>query len=63
MSAGVAPCLWCTQIQGITVDMQDHVAGMVSQDSIRVGGCIIQELRDCFCGLAGGVFLLGCNGI
>jgi len=38
---------------------EDHVTGVIADDSIGVGGAIIEQLGQCFQGSLGSVSLLG----
>ena len=50
-----------TQVGGVTVDVQDHVRFVESNGSIRVGGCIVEELDDCVHGFGCAMGLGCCN--
>ena len=43
---GSRECLFLRQIRSVAVDMEDHFAGVVAEDGIRVGGTVIEQLCD-----------------
>ena len=62
VSPGPALGIWLRLVRPIGVQGQDHVAGVVSHHGVRVGGSVIQELRDLVAQLLGSVCLSACNG-
>ena len=59
MPAGAALCLWFRNIGDVTVDMEDHVIGRISDSRDRMGDGIVEEPEDLIIGLLGGLGLLG----
>ena len=43
VSARADFCFWLKEVRGVTVDMQDHVAGGVANGRVRVSGNIIDQ--------------------
>ena len=60
VSARAAEIFWIGEVQGVTVDVQDHVAIGVANDRIQVCGSIIEQPQGfviCFVG----ALVLGCS--
>ena len=65
MSARAAAGFWLREVQGVTVDMQDHVADGVANGRVRVCGGIIEQPQGfviCFFGALGLSFSDGTKG-
>ena len=61
MAAGAASGFGLGEIQGITMDMQDHVAGIIPDGRIMIGRGVFEEPNDLVVGLLGGSSLLRGN--
>jgi hypothetical protein len=48
MATCSAACFWKVEIGRVAVYLENHVAGLIAEYSIRVSGGIIKELDDCF---------------
>ena len=59
MAAGSATSLRFIVVPGVAVDFELHVAGSIFHGGVRMGGAIIQELRNGGVGILGGGGLLG----
>ena len=60
VSARTTAGFWLGEVRGVTVDMQDHVAGGVANGCVWVRGCIIEQPQGfviCFVSALG----LGCS--
>ncbi len=62
MTANLTGCLWLAQVRCVTVNDQYHVACAVSEYSVLMCCCIIEEKFDaCHC-CFGWFSLCGCDG-
>ena len=52
----------CGKVQGVAVNLYNHVAGGVSNGGTRVGIGVVEEPQGCLVGLFGGLRLLGREG-
>jgi hypothetical protein len=43
-----AACFWKVEVGGVAVYLENHVAGLIAEYSIRMSSGIIKELDDCF---------------
>ena len=57
MAAGAALSFRFSQVRGIAVYVEDHVAGAVADLGVRMSGCIVQEMDECIDSSLGSVFL------
>jgi hypothetical protein len=48
MATGSAACFWKVEVGRVAVYLENHVAGLIAEYSIRVSSGIIKELDDCF---------------
>ena len=62
MAAGAASGFGLGEIQGITMDMQDHVAGIIPDGRIMIGRGVFEEPNDLVVSLIGGSSFLCGNG-
>ncbi len=56
------PAFGGTEVRGITVHPQGHVAGLVANDGIRMCDAIVKQVHECLHGGLGAVGLLGGQG-
>jgi len=62
IAAGSGASFWLGKVGGIALDVQDHVAGMVTEDSIGVSGSIVEEPGGSFGSCLSASGLGGCKG-
>ena len=62
MAAGTASGFGIGEIQGVTMYVQDHVAGRIEDGRIRIGQGVVEEPNELIVGLLGGSSLLRGNG-
>ena len=62
VAAGTASGFWLRKVGGVTVDVQDHVAGVVADGRVWMRGGVIDQPKDGAVGVLGGFGLLGCEG-
>ena len=55
-------CLRFGEVRGVAFDIENHVAGMISDLGVGVGRSVVEELGDCLHGELGGGGLFGGNG-
>jgi hypothetical protein len=48
MTTSTAACFWKVEIGRVAVYLENHVAGLIAEYSIRMSGGIVKELDDCF---------------
>ena len=62
VSACAAACFWIGEVGGVTVDVQDHVAGRVANGRVRVRGSIIEQPQGLVIYFVGDLGLGCCDG-
>ena len=50
VATSLAAGFWFSEVHSITVNVEDHVAGMVPEGGIRVRGAVVEELDHLLCG-------------
>ena len=59
MATGAALCAWCRKVQGVAVDVYNHVTCSVPNGGVGIGIGIFEEPQGCIVGFFGGLRLLG----